>query len=209
MDPAKNYWHWQLIHFRKLPFCAICIFNPEKGGWSELNIRVPSQVKIGLHNFDHQARILNSPIFDKVWYFPPKSSEGCKKLNLNDKNLNLFVNGHKWLPSRGQVFVSSWSRIQKNSPHNFSCMVVWTTFKFFAVASSIVFTLFLSTCLDSITFSFNWKRTLSISIILSVDEEREMFDMCAKEFSLVLIWVDQETVFLSFLFFFLSEILKF
>ena len=36
-----------------------------------------------------------------------------------------------------------------------------------------------------------------------------MFDMCAEEFSLVLIWVDQETDFLSFLFFFLSEILKF
>ena len=39
---------------------------------------------VAIQYSDPQARICNWPIFDKLWYFPPKSSEGYKKLKQKD-----------------------------------------------------------------------------------------------------------------------------
>ena len=59
---------------------------------------------VAIQSSDPRARKFNWQIFGKVWYFPPKSSEGYTKLKLKDKTLNLFVNDHKWVPSSCQVF---------------------------------------------------------------------------------------------------------
>ena len=42
---------------------------------------------VAIQSSDPQAQIFNWPIFGKVLYFPPKSSEGYKKLKRNDKTL--------------------------------------------------------------------------------------------------------------------------
>ena len=63
-----------------------------------------------IQSSDPQARIFNRPIFGKLWYFPPKSSEGCKKLKHNDKTLIFLsmITNESLLVAK---YFLSWSKI--------------------------------------------------------------------------------------------------
>ena len=85
-------------------FCLFFLYHP----WIIYTIKVhiawehssfTNMDLVAIQRSDPQARIFNSQIFNKVWYFPPKSSEGCNKFTPEDRPLDLFVNGHKWVPS--------------------------------------------------------------------------------------------------------------
>ena len=95
-------------------------FNPEKPGWSGLQVRVgwghifpPPHVKLLCKLFltsffynpwnmytikvnlawEHSSFKMWILWPSKVWYFPPKSSEGCTKLT--PKNITLYQNSEK------------------------------------------------------------------------------------------------------------------
>ena len=64
-------------------------FNPENGRWSDIPIRVDL---VAIQSTDPQALTIKSQIVDKVCYFPPKSSEGCKKCTPKFRKLIVMLN---------------------------------------------------------------------------------------------------------------------
>ena len=62
------------------------IYNEGSCAWEHSSFKNLDLVAI--QSFEPQAWIFNRPIFVKLWYFPPKSSEGYTKLKPNNKALN-------------------------------------------------------------------------------------------------------------------------